>query len=56
MLRFLLSVKNADGSIRLADRGETDLRGSYIAVIITRILNINSEKLNSKMVDFISSC
>ena len=40
MLQFLLKVKNKDGSFRMADRGETDLRGSYIAVIVSQVLNI----------------
>ena len=44
-----MKIKNKDGSFRMSERGETDLRGSYIAVVISRILNIDSEELFGKI-------
>jgi prenyltransferase beta subunit len=45
MYSFLISVKNQNGSFRMSKRGETDLRGSYIAVIIAESLKIATPEL-----------
>jgi protein farnesyltransferase subunit beta len=49
MYRFLMAVKNIkDGSFRMALRGETDLRGSYIAVVLAELLNLWTPELRGK--------
>jgi len=40
MYKFLMDMKNKDGSFTMAYRGEIDMRGSYIAVILSSVLNI----------------
>lgn len=40
MYNFLMRCKNPDGSFRMAERGEIDMRGSYIAVILSSLLKI----------------
>lgn len=40
MYDFFMKVKNPDGSFRMAERGEIDMRGTYIAVILSSVLNI----------------
>lgn len=40
MYKFLMDMKNKDGSFTMAYRGEIDMRGTYIAVILSSVLNI----------------
>lgn len=40
MYKFLMDMKNEDGSFKMAYRGEVDMRGSYIAIVISKLLNI----------------
>ena len=38
------------------ENGEEDIRGTYIAVIIAKILNIDTNEFKSGISDYISSC
>jgi protein farnesyltransferase subunit beta len=40
LYEFLMRIKNKDGSFCLNEKGEIDMRGVYIAIIISDVLNI----------------
>ncbi|KAI9332298.1 terpenoid cyclases/protein prenyltransferase alpha-alpha toroid [Zopfochytrium polystomum] len=56
MLRFLLSMKQEDGSFRMFDGGEIDVRGSYCAMTVARLLNILVPELTANVAAFVASC
>lgn len=45
-----MRCKNPDGSFRMAERGEIDMRGSYIAIILSSLLNIKTPELLGKKI------
>ena len=51
-----MRIKNANGSFRMSDMGEVDMRGIYIAIVISEILNISTPKLRENVAEFIASC
>ncbi|XP_067615412.1 protein farnesyltransferase subunit beta [Eurosta solidaginis] len=59
LIKFLFSVREPDGSFRLHDDGETDVRGAYCAISCAKLTNMPAEvleKLFDKTGDWIASC
>ena len=56
MLDFLLSVKQDDGSFRMHDDGEVDLRASYCALSVAQMLNLLTPELTARAGDFVLAC
>lgn len=56
MIDFLRKRKNPNGSFSCSLNEESDLRSTYAALIIMRLLNIESEELNSIIVEYTLSC
>ncbi|KAI5481771.1 protein farnesyltransferase subunit beta [Pseudohyphozyma bogoriensis] len=56
MYKFLLSLKQPDGSFIMHDGGEVDVRGCYCALTIATVLNILTPTLASTTPSFIASC
>ena len=53
LLRFLLSMKQADGSFTMCDGGEVDVRGSYCALCSALLYNVLIPELRSECTAFI---
>ena len=49
-------MKQPDGSFRMHDKGEVDIRGSYCALNTALLLNVITPELVSGAGDFISRC
>ncbi|EMS18134.1 Farnesyltransferase subunit beta [Rhodotorula toruloides] len=56
MYRFLLSLKQPDGSFIMHEGGEVDVRGCYCALTAAVLLNILTPDLASGTASFIASC
>ncbi|GAA5893584.1 hypothetical protein JCM6882_007856 [Rhodosporidiobolus microsporus] len=56
MYRFLLSLKQPDGSFIMHDGGEVDVRGCYCALTIATLLNLLTPDLATSTSSFIASC
>ncbi|GAA5823346.1 hypothetical protein JCM11251_007574 [Rhodosporidiobolus azoricus] len=56
MYRFLLSLKQPDGSFIMHDGGEVDVRGCYCALSVATLLNLLTPTLASGTSSFIASC
>ncbi|GAA5946877.1 hypothetical protein JCM3775_000934 [Rhodotorula graminis] len=56
MYRFLMSIKQADGSFVMHDGGEVDVRGCYCALTVATLLNILTPDLAHNTANFIASC
>ncbi|GJN92515.1 hypothetical protein Rhopal_005545-T1 [Rhodotorula paludigena] len=56
MYRFLMSVKQPDGSFIMHDGGEVDVRGCYCALTVAVLLNILTPDLARNTSSFIASC
>ncbi|BGP18371.1 hypothetical protein JCM10213_000370 [Rhodosporidiobolus nylandii] len=56
MYRFLLSLKQPDGSFIMHEGGEVDVRGCYCALTVATLLNILTPDLASGTPSFIASC
>ncbi|GAA5906746.1 protein farnesyltransferase [Sporobolomyces salmoneus] len=56
LYRFLLSVKQADGSFVMHKGGEVDVRGCYCALTVATLLNLLTPELVEGTADFIASC
>jgi protein farnesyltransferase subunit beta len=56
MYKFLMRMKNKDGSFTMHESGEVDIRGSYCAISVASLLNILTEELCENVAEFISSC
>uniref|UniRef100_A0A1I8AJ98 Protein farnesyltransferase subunit beta n=1 Tax=Steinernema glaseri TaxID=37863 RepID=A0A1I8AJ98_9BILA len=54
--RFILSVKNVDGSYALHKDGETDMRGAYCALAVAAITNMLDDEIASNTADWITTC
>ena len=51
-----MKCKNPDGSFKMGERGEVDMRGLYIAMVISSVLNIQTPELVEKTPDYVSYC
>lgn len=56
LYRFLLSLKNEDGSFCMHDGGEVDVRASYIAMVCASLTNMMTNELRANVGDFITQC
>ncbi|CAK9292631.1 unnamed protein product [Gordionus sp. m RMFG-2023] len=56
LLKFLYNMKREDGSFSLNDSGEIDIRGTYCAITVSKLLNIYREDLFYKTDEWIVSC
>ncbi|VVC91524.1 unnamed protein product [Leptidea sinapis] len=54
--KFLLSVKESDGSFSLHKGGEQDIRGAYCAISVAKLTNIYTDLLFDKTTEWIVSC
>ncbi|KAJ3271910.1 hypothetical protein HDV01_006124 [Terramyces sp. JEL0728] len=53
---FLMQVKQPDGSFKMHNDGEVDIRGSYCAVNVAVLLNILTPELIEGVPEFIAKC
>ncbi|KAJ1722425.1 CAAX farnesyltransferase (FTase) subunit beta [Coemansia erecta] len=56
MYRWLMTMKNADGSFSMHKDGEVDVRGVYCAMVIASLLNIMTPDLVRGAAEFIGRC
>ncbi|KAK4056940.1 CAAX farnesyltransferase (FTase) subunit beta [Microbotryomycetes sp. JL221] len=56
MYKFLMSLKQPDGSFIMHQGGEVDVRGCYCALVIASLLNILTPELAHNTSQFIASC
>ncbi|GAA5859441.1 hypothetical protein JCM8547_006823 [Rhodosporidiobolus lusitaniae] len=56
MYRFLMSLKQPDGSFIMHDGGEVDVRGAYCGLTVAVLLNILTPDLARNTPSFIASC
>ncbi len=53
---MLIQLKNDDGSFKTSFFDESDLRGTYAAVIIIKLLEIKDDILEKNLVEFVLNC
>ncbi|KAJ3315802.1 hypothetical protein HDV04_000009 [Boothiomyces sp. JEL0838] len=53
---FLMRVKQPDGSFKMHEDGEVDIRGSYCAVNVAVLLNMMTPELIEGVPEFIAKC
>ncbi|KAI8927395.1 terpenoid cyclases/protein prenyltransferase alpha-alpha toroid [Entophlyctis helioformis] len=53
---FLLSQKQPDGSFRMHDGGEIDVRGTYCALNTAQLLGMMTSDLTDRAAEFVSRC
>lgn len=51
-----MRMKTHKNSFTIHENGEEDIRALYIAVIIAKILNIDTDEFKDGISDYISSC
>ncbi|ESO00544.1 hypothetical protein HELRODRAFT_185749 [Helobdella robusta] len=56
MFKFIMSVKCPDGSFRMQEDGEIDIRGAYCAASVARLLNIATPEMFDATPEWIVSC
>ncbi|KAK4052501.1 CAAX farnesyltransferase (FTase) subunit beta [Microbotryomycetes sp. JL201] len=56
MYKFLMSLKQPDGSFIMHKGGEVDVRGCYCALVIASLLNMLTPELAHNTSQFIASC
>lgn len=56
LYEWLLSLKNEDGSFAMHEGGESDTRSTYCALVISSILNMDTERLWAGTREWLSSC
>ncbi|KAJ2615491.1 CAAX farnesyltransferase (FTase) subunit beta [Coemansia sp. RSA 1365] len=56
MYRWMMTMKQPDGSFSMHTGGEVDVRGIYCAMVIASLLNIMTPELIANSADFISQC
>ena len=56
MHKFLMSLKQADGSYLMHEDGETDVRGVYCALSVAYLTGILDDDLTGGCVEWITSC
>lgn len=53
---LLISLKQPDGSFLVSIDGESDIRSTEVAIVISKYLNILDDKISEKTADFVLSC
>ena len=56
LLEFFLRCKEADGSFRVMEGGEIDVRGCYCALAAATITNILTPELTNGVAEFVARC
>lgn len=56
MKEYLISMKNSDGSFRMHDRGETDIRATYCAVAVAYLTNTLDDDMVRGIAEHIGRC
>ena len=56
MYKFLMSLKNEDGSFSVSLGAEADLRSTYSALVIAKMLNIMTNDLTKNVLEYCKSC
>jgi len=56
MLRFLLSLKEEEGGFIMHKDGESDVRGTYCAIVVASYLNLLTPEITEKVPEYIKSC
>jgi protein farnesyltransferase subunit beta len=56
MYRFLMSLKQKDGSFVMHEQGEVDVRASFCALAIASVCNLLTEELVENCGDFLVKC
>ncbi|KAI8833214.1 terpenoid cyclases/protein prenyltransferase alpha-alpha toroid [Chytridium lagenaria] len=56
MLKWLLSLKLPDGSFQMNRGGEVDVRGSYCAISVAKMLNLLTPQLTDGVAAYIAKC
>ncbi|KAI8808627.1 terpenoid cyclases/protein prenyltransferase alpha-alpha toroid [Cladochytrium replicatum] len=56
LYRWMLRMKQPDGSFVMHDGGESDVRGSYCALAVAKMMGITTPELTDKAGDFVASC
>ena len=56
MYKFLLSLKNEDGSFSVSLGAEADLRSTYSALVIAKMLNILTDDITKNVLEFTKAC
>ncbi|KAI8901960.1 terpenoid cyclases/protein prenyltransferase alpha-alpha toroid [Globomyces pollinis-pini] len=56
LYQFLIRMKQSDGSFRMHESGEIDIRGSYCALSVASLLNMMTPELTSGVAEFIVRC
>ena len=51
-----MKMKTEHNSFIIHDNGEEDIRALYIAVIVAKILNIDTEEFKDGISEYISKC
>lgn len=51
-----MSIKLENGSFRSSRLGEIDLRALYAALVISNLLNLNTDELQKNCTDYILQC
>lgn len=54
--KFLQKCKNSDGSFRISPNQETDMRATYCAIAIYKLLNLKIEGFLDGIPEYIASC
>lgn len=56
LYRWLLSLKNPDGSFSMHRDGEADVRATYCALAVARLLQLETPELLSGVAQFVARC
>ena len=54
--RLLLQLKNGDGSFQVSLGGEFDLRSTYSALVLAKLLNIMTPEITENVFEFVKKC
>ncbi|KAJ1975771.1 CAAX farnesyltransferase (FTase) subunit beta [Dimargaris xerosporica] len=56
LYKFLMRMKQPDGSFTAHDGGEIDVRGSYCVMVVAALTNLLTEELCENVAEYIVSC
>lgn len=56
MKAWMLTLKDSDGSYKMAQGNETDVRATYCVLAVAKLLNILDEKLTDGVAEYLKQC
>ncbi|KAI8814567.1 terpenoid cyclases/protein prenyltransferase alpha-alpha toroid [Cladochytrium replicatum] len=56
LYRWILRMKQPDSSFVMHNGGESDVRGSYCALAVAKMMGITTAQLTDEAADFVASC